>query len=99
MASEGSIRMSTPTLGPPVVPTGQYPASTPRATSIEDYVRMGSPRNALFLLLVAVSLFIFWTPLRGLLHYSLLGDNQYDQYSYTLAIPFISMAVVFVERH
>jgi len=59
---------------------------------------MGSPRNVLFFFLVIVSLFVFWTPLRALLHYSLWGDNQYDKYSYTLAIPFLSMTLVFFER-
>ena len=59
---------------------------------------MGSPRNVLFLILVIVSLFVFRIPLRALLHYSLWGDNQYDKYSYTMAIPFISMALVFFER-
>lgn len=92
--------MSSPPPGSPGASTGQYPASTSRVASIEDYATgMGSLRSALFILLVTVSLFIFWMPLRLLLHYSLLGDNLYDQYSYTLAIPFISMAVVFVERN
>ena len=52
----------------------------------------------LFLILVIVSLVVFQIPLRALLHYSLWGDNQYDKYSYTLAIPFVSMALVFCER-
>jgi len=38
-------------------------------------------------------------PLRALLHYSLWGDNQYDKYSYTMAIPFITMMLVFFERN
>jgi len=59
---------------------------------------MGSSRDVLFWFLVALSLIVFWTPLRLLLHYSLSGNDQYDKYSYTMAIPFISMAVVFVER-
>ena len=32
------------------------------------------------------------------MHYALWGDNQYDKYSYTMAIPFISVALVFFER-
>jgi exosortase len=59
---------------------------------------MRSPRNVLFLFLVIVSLFLFWTPLSTLVHYSLWGDDLYDKYSYTMAIPFISVALVFVER-
>jgi exosortase len=59
---------------------------------------MASLRNGLFFFLVVVSLFVFWTPLRALLHYSLRGDDQYDKYSYTMAIPFIGMALVFFER-
>jgi exosortase len=59
---------------------------------------MAAPRNVLFLFLVVVSLFVYWTPLRTLLRYSLWGDNQYDKYSYTMAIPFISMTLVFFER-
>jgi exosortase len=51
----------------------------------------------LLLLFVIVSLFLFHIPLRALLHYSLWGDNQYDKYSYTMAIPFISVALVFFE--
>jgi len=49
------------------------------------------------LFLVTVSLFIFWAPLKALLHYALWGDNQYDKYSYTMAIPFISLALVYFE--
>jgi exosortase len=60
---------------------------------------IGSPRNVLFLFLVIVSLFVFWTPLRTLLDYSLRGgDHQYDKYSHILLIPFITMAMVFFER-
>jgi exosortase len=59
---------------------------------------MGSPRNMLFLILVIVSLSVFQIPMRALLHYSLWGDNHYSKYSYTIAIPFISMSLVFFER-
>jgi exosortase len=51
------------------------------------------------LVLVIVSLFVFWTPVRTLLHYSLrVGDHDYDKYSHTLLIPFISMVLMFLER-
>lgn len=59
---------------------------------------MASPRNLLFWLLVIASLLLFHVPLRALLHYSLWGDNQYDKYSYTMAIPFICLTLVFFER-
>jgi len=52
----------------------------------------------LFLVLVIVSAFVFWTTLRILVHFSLWGDNLYDKSSYTMAIPFISVALVFFER-
>jgi len=57
-----------------------------------------SPRNLAFLIVLATSLFVFRTPLRALLHFSLRGDNLYDKYSYTLAIPFITLALAFFER-
>ena len=53
----------------------------------------------LFLFLAIVSLWVFWTPLGALLDCSLRGgDIQYDKYSHTLLIPFITMAIVFFER-
>ena len=91
--------MSTPSPGPSLSPAGQNLAPRPRATLIAGYaVRMGSPRNMLFLIFVIVSLFVFQIPLRALLHYSLWGDNHYGKYSYTMAIPLISIALVFFER-
>src|ERR1017187_3982086 len=91
--------MSTPSPGPLLPPAGQNLTPRPRATPIAGYaVRMRSPRNMLFLIFVIVSLFVFQMPLRALLHYSLWGDNHYGKYSYTMAIPFISMALVFFER-
>jgi exosortase len=51
------------------------------------------------LFLVIASLFIFWPPLRTLLDYTLrVGNHDYDKYSHTLLIPFISMVLVFLER-
>jgi exosortase len=51
------------------------------------------------LFLVIVSLWVFWTPLRALMDYSLRGgDHQYDKYSHTLLIPFMAMAMGFFER-
>src|ERR1700686_2251334 len=91
--------MSTPAPDPSLPPAGQNLTPRPRATPIAGYaVRMGSPRNMLFVIFVIVSLFVFQIPLRALLHYSLWGDNHYAKYSYTMAIPLISMALVFFER-
>lgn len=65
---------------------------------MSEYAPVGSRRNLLFALLLAASLIIFWTPLATLLHYDLLGDNQYDKYSYTMAIPFISATLIYLEK-
>lgn len=45
-----------------------------------------------------MSLFIFWRPLKTLVDYSLWENSPYDQYSYTMVIPFIVLALAFVER-
>lgn len=91
--------MSTPSLGPSLPPAGQSSTPRPRASPIARIaVRMTSPRNMLFLILVVVSLFVFRVPLTVLLHYSLRGEHEYDKYSYTIVIPIISMALVFLER-
>jgi exosortase len=42
---------------------------------------------------------MFWPPLRTLWDYSQRGgDHDYDKYSHTLLIPFISIVLVFLER-
>ena len=60
--------------------------------------RAAWPRTGLFCLLLAASVLIFMAPLRTLLHYPLWGDDEYDKYSYLVAIPFLSAALVFLER-
>jgi exosortase len=92
--------MSIPSFGTPIPPAGQDPTPRPGATFVARYAAgVVSPRNALFLFLIIVSLFVFWTPLRTLLDYSLrVGDHDYDKYSHILLIPFISMVLVFLER-
>jgi exosortase len=70
----------------------------PGRLPIADHALTFSPRHVLFLTLVAVSLPAFWIPLRTLFSYALWGDNFYDPYSYTLAIPLIGAALMFVER-
>jgi exosortase len=64
-----------------------------------DGAGVGSRRNTLFLFLIIASLLVFWMPLRTLLDYSLrAGNHDYDKYSHTLLIPFISVVLVFLER-
>jgi exosortase len=57
-----------------------------------------SPRNAQFLALVGVSLLIFWTPLRILLRYPIWTEPAYDKYCYAVVVPFLSLAVLFLEK-
>jgi exosortase len=79
---------------------GPDPRPAPEATSIGgDAEGVASPRNLVLLFLIMGSLFVFWTPLRTLLAYSLRqGNHDYDKYSHTLLIPFISVFLVFLER-
>jgi len=63
-----------------------------------DAAKLGSPRNWAFGILVLASLWVFRMPLRTLLHGALWEDNPYDKYAYTLAIPLISLAMVWFER-
>jgi len=81
------------------MPSGQSPDTkasvTPGAGITSTLV---SARNVLFLCVVAVSISLFWTPLRTLLDYSMRGGHQYDQYSHTMLIPFVSLGLMFFER-
>ena len=52
----------------------------------------------LFLSWVVVSVFVFWTPLRTLVDYSLRSGHEFDKYSHILLIPFITIVLVFLER-
>jgi exosortase len=91
--------MSTPSPDPLLRPAGEDSAPRSGLASIRDYAaRMATPRNAVFLFLVIVSILTFWTPLMTLLHYSLREDKQYDQYTYTMAIPFITAVLVFFDK-
>jgi exosortase len=91
--------MSDPLLGASVPPPGQDPTRQSGATSIAGYrARLGSPRNRLFLLWVVFSVFVFWTPLRTLVDYSLRRGHEFDKYSHILLIPFITIVLVFLER-
>lgn len=91
--------MQTPFPGPSLSPAENNPSARPgTGTNVGNSARIGSLRNVLFLALVIGSLLVFWIPVRTLVHYSLWGDNLYDKYSYTIAIPFISVALVLFER-
>jgi exosortase len=69
----------------------------PQALPITSYIeKVRSPRNLLFLIFVIASFFLFHSPLRVLLHSP--ADDHYSNYSYTLAIPLVSVALVFFER-
>lgn len=57
-----------------------------------------SPRDVLFVFLAIASLLVFHTALKTLVHHALWGGDEYDQYSYTLAIPFIALALLISER-
>jgi exosortase len=52
----------------------------------------------LFLFLVIVSVLVFWNPLRTLVDYSLRGGHEFDKYSHTILIPFMSIVLGFLER-
>lgn len=56
-------------------------------------------RNLLFLLLVALSVAIFWASLKTVLGYQFWGDSENDEYFCTLVVPVFSLALVLIERH
>lgn len=69
------------------------------SSSSSDATRMVTSRNALSLILVIASVFVFWTPLRTLLSYAMRRDDfQYDKYAHTILIPFLSMGLLYFER-
>lgn len=59
---------------------------------------MTSKRNLLFLALIGSSVLMFWAPLTAVLHYWVLGGDQYDKYSYTVVVPIITLVLVFAQR-
>lgn len=91
--------MTDQTPNPSPLPLEGNPSrAAPAAAPSEHSSALISARNALFLSLVVVSAAVFWTPLRILLDYSLRGGHQYDQYSHTLLIPLVSIALAYSER-
>jgi exosortase len=57
-----------------------------------------TPRNVTFLILVALSIIIFWGPLKTLFDYATRQEHKYDQYSHTLLIPLVSLALAYSQR-
>jgi exosortase len=57
-----------------------------------------APRNLFFLTLVALSIALFWGPLKTLFDYATRQEHKYDQYSHTLLIPLVSLALAYSER-
>lgn len=57
-----------------------------------------SLRNVFFLLFVGASIALFWSPFMMLFDYSMRRGHQYDQYSFTLLIPLMAIALVYMER-
>jgi len=92
--------MSTSPLGSPVPPPRKDPGQGIGAASVAGGLSgLISARTMLFLLFVLVSVFLFMEPLRMLLDYSQrTGNHEYDKYSHTLLIPFISLALVILDR-
>lgn len=56
--------------------------------------RLSNPRNCLFILLCVLSVIFYWDPLKNLL---VLASHT-DEYSHTIVIPFLSVALIFSER-
>jgi len=91
--------MPTPSQSSSDSPTGEKPGARAGASPrTRQAANLGSPRNWAFGILLMASLWVFRMPLRTLLHYALWEDNPYDKYSYTLAIPLVSLAMVWFER-
>ena len=74
------------------------PAAPEGVPAVTDHTDRLRGRNVVFFLLVVLILYLFRNAERTLLHYALWADTEDDQYSYTLAIPLISAALVFAYR-
>lgn len=55
-------------------------------------------RNVHFLFIAIASFLIFWKPLATLFDYSLRAGHQYDQFSHTPLIPFVTLGLLLFER-
>lgn len=87
--------MPIPPSDPSLASTGPSQAIGRRGVSI---AKMVSPRNVTSLLLMIASFVIFAKPVSTVLHYPLWGDTDYDKYSYSVVIPFLSAALIFLEK-
>jgi exosortase len=80
-------------------PTAPEPRDQANPVSAADHPRKFYSRgSALFAVLVAVSLLIFWSPVKVILSYPIWSDNNYEKYCYTVAVPWLSLMVVLVDR-
>jgi len=55
-------------------------------------------RDVFFILLAGISLLVFWPHVLALIQFSLKSGHQYDQYSHTVLIPFVSLGLIYIER-
>jgi len=55
-------------------------------------------RGIFFILLAGISLLVFWPHVLALVQFSLKSGHQYDQYSHTVLIPFVSLGLIYIER-
>ena len=55
-------------------------------------------RGVFFILLAGISLLVFWPHVLALVQFSLKSGHQYDQYSHTVLIPFVSLGLIYIER-
>jgi len=79
--------------------------NAPAQTACEDIRSVSIPktevfsrRNTLFIVLLATSILIFWTPLGIVLHYPIWTNEAYDKYCYTVVVPFLIVSVLSLER-
>lgn len=91
--------MSGPPFGPPDPAAEEELAPPPALASPPEHATgIEVQRNLLFLGMALASIVVFLGPLRTLVNYALWVDKPFDQYSYTLAIPFIGVALVYLEQ-
>jgi len=55
-------------------------------------------RDVFFILLTGISVLLFWPHVLALVQFSLKSGHQYDQYSHTVLIPFVSLGLIYIER-
>ena len=63
-----------------------------------DVKGLFTSKNVAFALFVIASLFAFWIPVGTLVSYALHPGHEYDAYSHTILVPFISLCLAYFER-